>query len=200
LEKDTATKIVESATELFADKGYHAVSVRDVAKAADVNVSAISYHFNGKDALYLQVFEAQLEPIITLLDEVESLELNADEQLWHYAKGTLEFELKSPHLMRFWHSEHINPTEIGKGILQKFGKRYNSFYSAIIEKGMREGIFDESLNVAHAALAVSGALSAYCMRKPVFKEFMPELLDTHEAFIKQTYDMVIQALKSKKEV
>lgn len=52
---DTKTKILRTAAELFAKKGFEGTSVRDIASAADVNISAINYHFKSKDSLYWAV-------------------------------------------------------------------------------------------------------------------------------------------------
>lgn len=50
-------KLLRSAAELFAQKGFDAVSTRDLCNQANVNVAAISYYFGGKEGLYLEVFE-----------------------------------------------------------------------------------------------------------------------------------------------
>jgi len=39
------------AERLFADKGFHGTSVRDIAQEADVNIAMISYYFGSKDKL-----------------------------------------------------------------------------------------------------------------------------------------------------
>ncbi|MCF1504647.1 CerR family C-terminal domain-containing protein [Afifella sp. H1R] len=51
----TRERILDAALELFGERGLHAASVRDVAKLAKANVAAISYHFGGKEELYLAV-------------------------------------------------------------------------------------------------------------------------------------------------
>jgi AcrR family transcriptional regulator len=59
-------RMLEVAGPLFADRPFDAVSTREIAKAANVNLSAISYHFENKEGLYRAVFEkiiADLEPI-----------------------------------------------------------------------------------------------------------------------------------------
>lgn len=52
---DTKTKILESAFNLFSFKGYEGTSMREIAKHADVNLSAINYHFQSKDKLCEEV-------------------------------------------------------------------------------------------------------------------------------------------------
>jgi AcrR family transcriptional regulator len=53
--KDTRERLLEAAENLFADRGCAAVSVRDIAAEAEVNVAAVNYHFQGKDNLYHEV-------------------------------------------------------------------------------------------------------------------------------------------------
>jgi len=48
----TKEKILIHAHKLFADKGYNGVSIREISKAADVNVAAINYHFENKENLF----------------------------------------------------------------------------------------------------------------------------------------------------
>lgn len=47
---------------LFAQKGFAAVSVREITAAADSNLAAINYHFGNKMNLYLSVFKERWVP------------------------------------------------------------------------------------------------------------------------------------------
>lgn len=55
LRPDTRERLLEAAEHLFAQRGFNAVSVRDIATAADVNVAAVNYHYQGKENLYREV-------------------------------------------------------------------------------------------------------------------------------------------------
>ena len=59
-ELNTKIKILQVAHKLFADKGKNGVAVREIAKAADVNVAAINYHFGNKDSLYAQTIKVSM--------------------------------------------------------------------------------------------------------------------------------------------
>ena len=65
-------RIVESAGELFAAKGFDATSARDITEHADCNLSAINYHFGGKENLYFEIFKERL----TLLREIRVIAIN----------------------------------------------------------------------------------------------------------------------------
>ena len=49
--------IAETAINLFADRGYHGVSTRDIAKEADVTEGSIYRIFSTKDALFKETLE-----------------------------------------------------------------------------------------------------------------------------------------------
>lgn len=53
----TRARLIDVAGRLFADHGYTAVSVRDIARAAKTHLSAVNYHFHGKEALYREVLK-----------------------------------------------------------------------------------------------------------------------------------------------
>ena len=50
--RDTRSEILDAALELFADKGFYGVSIRDVARATGVGVSAMYHHFASKEELF----------------------------------------------------------------------------------------------------------------------------------------------------
>ena len=47
----TRDAIVRAAMRGFAEKGFEATSIREIAAMAGTNVASISYHFGGKDGL-----------------------------------------------------------------------------------------------------------------------------------------------------
>lgn len=60
-------RILEAAGKLFAEHSFSSVSTRRIAKAAGANLSAIGYHFGGKDELYgavLRQLVDDTEPMI----------------------------------------------------------------------------------------------------------------------------------------
>jgi len=58
----TRERILDKAETLFSNSGYHAVSVREITRAAQCNLAAVNYHFGNKQNLYLEVFRARWLP------------------------------------------------------------------------------------------------------------------------------------------
>ena len=58
-EDQTRDRILDAAEKLFAEKGFDAVSVREITSAAKTHLSAVNYHFGSKKDLYLEVFRSR---------------------------------------------------------------------------------------------------------------------------------------------
>ena len=59
--KDTKERIVEEAFALFASRGFHAVSVRDIAAAVGIKDASLYNHFSGKQAIFDAIVRDALE-------------------------------------------------------------------------------------------------------------------------------------------
>ncbi len=55
--KETRRQILLAAGRLFADRGFKATSIRDIAAASGIGLSNILYHFKSKDRLFLATIE-----------------------------------------------------------------------------------------------------------------------------------------------
>ncbi|MFG1494639.1 TetR/AcrR family transcriptional regulator [Halobacteriovorax sp. ZH4_bin.1] len=71
MSKTTRDIILATASRLFADRGYDNTSIRDIAKEADANVSAINYHFKSKAGLYAEVLNENVLRMRERLDEIK---------------------------------------------------------------------------------------------------------------------------------
>lgn len=62
-------KVILAASDLFFQKGFHGTSVRDIAKKANVNVSSVSYYFNGKQGLLEYAVTEYYEEYLEILEK-----------------------------------------------------------------------------------------------------------------------------------
>ena len=50
-------RIILAASQLFAQKGYSSVGVREITKEAGVNSAMVSYYFGGKLGLLMEIMD-----------------------------------------------------------------------------------------------------------------------------------------------
>lgn len=67
-QKDTVTRILDAAEELFSERGFAETSLRNITTRAGVNLAAVNYHFGSKKALIQAVFARFLDPFCEQLE------------------------------------------------------------------------------------------------------------------------------------
>lgn len=74
--QETRDRIIDAAEMLFADHGFHSVSLRQITKEAGVNIAAVNYHFGSRESLVFEVLTRVIGPIneerLRLLGEAEN--------------------------------------------------------------------------------------------------------------------------------
>jgi len=82
-ERETRQRLIESATRLFAERGFAKVTVREICKAARANVAAVNYHFGGKNGLYQEIVQSAIRTMHGTTQEIQKAGEGraADEQL-----------------------------------------------------------------------------------------------------------------------
>ncbi|WP_329407486.1 TetR family transcriptional regulator [Nocardia vinacea] len=96
---DSRARILQTALDLFAESGYHTVSVREIAERVGLTKTAVLYHFPSKS----DIVAALVEPL--LVDSEAVLEAagrgrNAQARRWAVVAGLLEVWLSHGQLLR----------------------------------------------------------------------------------------------------
>jgi len=82
----TRRRLLDAGLEAFGERGFDAVSTRDLAEKAGANQAAIPYHFGGKEGLYIAVVE---DLVVTVQRSVGTTAKSIQERL---AKGPITLE------------------------------------------------------------------------------------------------------------
>jgi TetR/AcrR family transcriptional regulator, regulator of cefoperazone and chloramphenicol sensitivity len=71
--EDTRSELLQAASEVFAECGYRAATIRKICARAGANVALVNYHFGDKQELYTEVLRqsvsAKHEAIRSALDQ-----------------------------------------------------------------------------------------------------------------------------------
>lgn len=86
LQSKSKRNLLDAAEQLFADRGFDAVSVRDITQLAKANVAAVNYHFGSRDGLIATVVTRYITPV----NEDRLARLENLERKWAGKAGPVE--------------------------------------------------------------------------------------------------------------
>ncbi len=88
-------RIKDSATALFAAKGYYGTSIVDIAKACNTVKSRLYYYFPSKGQLFFEIIKDHAEFLAaSLLPTLENKDTDARQRLEQYAQALLGMNVK----------------------------------------------------------------------------------------------------------
>ena len=90
-DRETRDRLLKAAAQLFADRGFKKVTVRDICRAAKANVAAVNYHFGDKTGLYREIVQRAIERVRETNDAARAAGagLPAEERLRKYISVAL---------------------------------------------------------------------------------------------------------------
>ena len=90
-EKEAKDRIFDAAKSLFARKGYAAVSVREIAKKAKVNISMLNYYYGGKLGILREVLSRFYEKYFDAILNVDIKRLSKEELILEVIQNLIRF-------------------------------------------------------------------------------------------------------------
>lgn len=161
-------RILAAAEQLFADRGFDAASVRQIAIAAKVPLALVNYHFGSKEGLYREVFALRAPMIIDKRIAglaLADMETDPDRKLELIIKALLVPNLhmraaeKSPAYARILAREVFDPKSNERGVIAEF---FDPVAKRIIE-ALRTVLPDRSLEELHWGYQVMLGSMVYIM-------------------------------------
>ena len=106
---DNKTRILQVAERIFAEKGFDAARVDEIAREAQVNKALIYYYFKSKDNILEELFRGFM---LEMFDDIESqmddfMKLDTDEKLREYFKSYLTLWENKKNILRILMMESL---------------------------------------------------------------------------------------------
>ncbi|RLA53182.1 MAG: TetR/AcrR family transcriptional regulator [Gammaproteobacteria bacterium] len=154
-----ALSILDVAERLFAEKGFDAVSINDIAQQADVSKANIFHHFKSKEGLYLAALKSACEHAARALDDVEQ-SLSSDSpqaQLQAFFTQHLQELLASPRSTRLIQRELLESgSERGRRLAEEVFSENFSRLVELVRTGQVQGQFRQEFDAALVAFLLIG--------------------------------------------
>lgn len=195
--EDRPAEITEAALEAFAEKGYAATRVDEVAKRAGVSKGLLYLYFKTKEDLFKAVIKSFVSPRIdALIRNIEGTELTAEE----FIRGPfLTFARSIPKspvrvLIRLMIAEGPKHPDLVQWYWDNVVSRAIEALRALIRKGIDNGEFRSSALLEFPQLLVSPVFFSTVFSL-VFRKQMT--LDT-DRFIEAHVDMVLDSIRAER--
>ncbi|MBM4148331.1 MAG: TetR/AcrR family transcriptional regulator [Lentisphaerae bacterium] len=165
-EKATRDRILKTAGEMFAKRGYDGVSIRDITGAAKANLGAITYHFGGKEGLFAEVLGREMEVFENAVSGIEVSGQSPEEKLKFMLGFYAERVLRERPRLRVLLAECVSGSSRLPKRARNLLRRRNAAFAAIVRQGQKEGVFGEC-DTEVAAWNYFGMLAAYILLEPL---------------------------------
>jgi AcrR family transcriptional regulator len=198
LDKESRNKLINAALPLFAEKGYAAVSIRELAAKARVNSALITYHFGGKENLYRAVLENQFNQLMELFSNKKYGKLTPDEKIRESVRDIIDFQSKNPFFRKLLFGELSHTTPSFEYILKDYSHKLYQIFHQILQDGVFKEYFRPDLDPTYALFAILGTISYYFIAHSVIQKAIPDLaLDDH-IFSEQAVEMIFHGIGGNK--
>ena len=173
---ETRGRLLSVAAELFAEKGFNNVTIREICQLAGANLAAVNYHFRDKLGLYKEVVEMVAKAMHrSKVDVMEAAEpLPPEERLRTYIRLTLH-NLLDPRqeswMEKLIARESIDPTPALDLIIEKGIKPTSERMGLMMAELLSTSLSDP--RVWQCFLSVQAQCLFYKTSKPVSMRMSP---------------------------
>jgi len=163
---------METAEELFAEKGFSGTSVRDISEAADINVAMISYYFGSKEKMLESLFNYRAESTMLKLESMFSNTAlspmeKVNEMIDYYIDKFFNQQCFHKIMMREQVASHRH---VISGLIQDYKKRNQALIKLLIAEGQKSGDFIKNIDIPLLMATLVGTVSNIVTTQHIYKE------------------------------
>jgi AcrR family transcriptional regulator len=151
-------QLLEAATHLFKEKGYHSTSMQELADAVGMQKGSLYYYIEGKEDLLNRLMERATSFMAAQIDEIYASDLPPARKLrWaletHAVNMMEHLDLVAVYLHEY---RNLPPERLAEALAIR--KHYEQVLMQILEDGIASGEF-RAVNVKMAVFGMLGMLN-----------------------------------------
>jgi TetR/AcrR family transcriptional regulator, fatty acid metabolism regulator protein len=153
---DRRRQILAAAVKVFAEKGFHACRVGDVAEEAGVAYGLVYHYFESKEDLLETIFRTTWTEMLARVHEVEEARVPAAEAVRQVTALLLRTWRRDPDLVRVLVREVTRNQHVQEEV-EELTQAMDAL-ERIVRRGQESGEFRSELDARLAAVVFYGAL------------------------------------------
>ncbi|MCL2647355.1 MAG: CerR family C-terminal domain-containing protein [Phycisphaerales bacterium] len=190
--QETRRRLIEAAGEIFAERGLHAATTKEITDRAGVNAAAINYHFRDKFELYAAVIRHALSqaPVAFLTHAADAPPPPPEDRLRAYVTNILQDFRSSSRPA--WHAtliahELVQPTAALQAVMEELIRPWVDYIEGIVRDIL--GPDAPRDQIIRAAMSVSSQCFLYRYKSQLTYWLYPQLL--HEENLQPGIDHIV---------
>nr|WP_231703682.1 TetR/AcrR family transcriptional regulator [Arthrobacter sp. zg-Y179] len=151
----TGQRLLDSATEAFAAKGFHGTTTRDIATAAGVTPGAVYVHHRSKEELLYSISRLGHERTLELVRSGAASSSDPVQQISTMVRDFVQWQAANRTKSSVVNFELAALTEDHRAEVLKIRRSVDAEFRTVVDRGREEGLFD----IEDTGLAVLALLS-----------------------------------------
>lgn len=152
----TRATILAAATPLFASSGMQAVTIRQIAAAAQVNSQLIYYYFGDKAGLFRAALESAAGRVAALLARAGVSDGTPQERLAQFICDWVKVTLEEAPTLRMLHRAMLEGDRALVADIQRYSSAHASQIGSLIDEGKASAAFRGDLDTRRAIVTLVG--------------------------------------------
>jgi TetR/AcrR family transcriptional regulator len=178
----TADRILEAAEDLFAEKGYSATSLGDVADRVGIRSPSLYNHFKNKEALYAAVLDRLLTDFSAPLQELESGQVT-NERIFQWLETIVRQHHANPNLARLLQHAALSGGPHTNELIERLFRPMFKPDATIEGKGI--ALFGDAGLQPWAVMAFNNLIMSYVTMAPMYRDLLGQDPFSEEALNNQ---------------
>jgi AcrR family transcriptional regulator len=155
--------ILRAAAQVFAERGYHAATIDDIAEYAGIAKGTIYLYFRSKYELFFGACYDYIAAMKRVGEQAERSSTTATARIQQHIHTLLAMSTETrellPLILEFWSASVSPHRHASVAALVRFARsRLRRLLADEIRKGQQEGEFDRSADASQVAAMLLGAL------------------------------------------
>jgi len=155
------TLILKTAAAVFAEKGYHRASIRDISRASGISLSGLYYYFESKEELLYLIQDHSFGTLVSNLKSLLAGESDPRRRLYLFVENHLRFFVSNMKEMKVLSHESDSLEGEYRRRVNERKRRYTDLCTSILEelRAAESGASGDPIPTRLAVFALFGMLN-----------------------------------------
>lgn len=133
---DRKTEIINCAAKLFKEKGYSAVTMRDIAQAMNIKAASLYNHIKSKQEILVLIVIDIAEEFTSVMNKIVSSEITTIQKIEKVIQLHIDITLQNSDALACLNNDWMHLTDDELVYFVKMREEYEENFRSIIKKGI----------------------------------------------------------------